>query len=168
VKRLIVPILLALFGLTAGAGAGYMLRPAPAPDAVGDTAAKGEHGGAEAHDAAPSASDKPTTPREYVRLNNQFIVPLVEQGRVSAMVIMALSVEIEQGQAALVYAQEPKLRDALLQAMFQHANAGGFRGSFTDTSNMRLLRQLLREEVRGVLGAAASDVFITDIVRQDT
>jgi flagellar FliL protein len=165
--RLLIPLILALVGLAAGAGAGLVLRPEPAP--VSEPL--GEADGAASDAANPfRRSDAPDGPgpREYVKLNNQFIVPLVEQGRVNAMVIMALSVEVAPGQAAQVYAHEPKLRDAVLQVMFEHANAGGFRGSFTESSNMRLLRQSLREAVRGVLGAAASDVLITEIVRQDT
>lgn len=163
--RLIIPLVLVLVGLGAGAGAGYMLRPAP--DDVSEANPGHEAEGEEAHARAEKSPAPPTTPREYVKLNNQFIVPLVEQGRVNAMVIMALSIEIDPGQAAAVYAQEPKLRDALLQVMFEHANAGGFRGAFTDTTNMRPLRQSLREAARAILGAAASDVLITDIVRQD-
>lgn len=171
--RFLIPLVLGVVGLAAGAGAGYMLRP-PAPEAedhAGEAgaAASGAHSDAQAGGTkATEKSHGDDKPREYVKLNNQFIVPLVEQGRVNAMVIMALSVEVAMGETAQVYAQEPKLRDALLQVMFDHANAGGFRGAFTDSANMRALRQSLREAVRGILGAIASDVLITDIVRQDT
>lgn len=164
--RFVLPLALGLIGLAAGAGAGYMLRPPPAETSDPEAAAPpaGDHASPD-HAAAAGHAE---TPREYVKLNNQFIVPLVEHGRVNAMVILALSIEIDAGEASAVYAQEPKLRDALLQALFEHANAGGFRGSFTDTVNMRLLRQSLREAVRAILGNSASDVLITDIVRQDT
>ena len=79
-----------------------------------------------------------------------------------------MSIEIPAGGAEEVYAREPKLRDSFLQVLFDHANAGGFRGSFTDGSNMVLLRRALLESARAVLGQTARDVLITDIVRQDS
>ena len=69
---------------------------------------------------------------EYVKLNNQFVVPVVEDGRVAAMVVLSLSLEVEAGNTEAVYQREPKLRDAFLQVLFDHANVGGFCGSFTD------------------------------------
>ena len=61
-----------------------------------------------------------------------------------------------------------KLRDAFLQVMFDHANAGGFSGSFTDGSNLILLRAALLEMAVKTLGDVISDVLINDIVRQDS
>jgi flagellar FliL protein len=101
-------------------------------------------------------------------LNNQFIVPIVEDGRVASLVILSLSLEVETGTMETVYQKEPKLRDVFLQVMFDHANSGGFRGSFTDSANLRLLRKALVEAARSVLGADLKDVLIADINRQDS
>lgn len=150
--RKLLPILMALVGLAAGAGAGVMLRPPP-PDAP---------------DAEQKAPVAPATLPEYVRLSNQFVVPVVEGGRVSAMVILSLSLEVRPGSTEGVFAREPKLRDAILQVLFDHANAGGFRGAFTDGSNLVILRQALREAATRVLGDNVTDVLIADIVRQDS
>jgi flagellar protein FliL len=149
--RKLLPVLLALIGLGAGAGAGIALRPAP-PEMT------------ETRTVAPA---EPVTPPEYVRLSNQFVVPVVEGGRVAAMVILSLSLEVLPGSTEGVFAREPKLRDAFLQVLFDHANAGGFRGSFTDGSNLVILRQALREAAARVLGDMVTDVLIADIVRQD-
>ena len=101
-------------------------------------------------------------------MTNQFVVPLIEGGKVGAMVILSLSVEVTSGQTSDVYTKEPKLRDSFLQVMFDHANAGGFDGPFTDSANMIALRRALLESARQTLGDSAQDVLITDIVRQDT
>jgi hypothetical protein len=145
------PLLLALIGLGAGIGAGMTLRPAK--DHV-ETAAQ------------PAEAAPPVT--EFVKLNNQFVVPVVEDGRVVSLVIMALSVEVTLGGSEPLYAREPKLRDALLQVMFDHANAGGFKGVFTDGANLILLRKALLEAAQNVLGDTAQDILISDIGRQDT
>lgn len=156
-----LPFVLPLLGLGAGVAAGFVLRPAAEPAA--DSAA--------APDAATEAA-KPDeddgTPPEYAKINNQFVVPVLEGGRVVSMVVLSLSIEIPAGGAQSVYDREPKLRDSFLRVLFDHANAGGFRGSFTDGSTMVLLRRALVEAARAVLGDTARDVLITDIVRQDS
>lgn len=162
--RKLIPVVLALAGLGAGVGAGFALRPATVPPA--DTA--GEDHAAEDKAPEDKAGIDPEKMPDYVKLNNQFIVPLLEEGKVVSMVIVSLSLEVTQGMTDTVYAREPKLRDAFLQVMFDHANAGGFRGSFTDAANLVLLRKALLEMAEKTLGDLVSDVLIVDIVRQDS
>ena len=83
------------------------------------------------------------------------------------MVIMALSLEVTKGASEQVYSREPKLREACLQVMFDHANAGGFKGAFTDGSNLILLRKALLEAAQGNLGDLVQNVLISEIARQD-
>lgn len=165
----LLPILLGLIGLSGGAGAGYVLRPhgetpvetatncPPGPEAAtADDMPPAEHAAeAEAH-------------TEFVKMNNQFVIPVVENGAVAAMVILSLSLEVRTGDSEKVFEREPKLRDAFLQAMFNYANSGGFNGSFTQPSNMDLLRTTLLEVARKTVGATVSDVLIQDIVRKDS
>lgn len=161
----LLPLLLPLLGLAAGVGAGVMLRPPPEPAEA--STATGEEGAEHAAETA-EAEGEPATPPEYAKMANQFVVPVLEDGRVVSMVILSLSIEIPPGTAEQVYAREPKLRDVFLQVLFDHANAGGFRGSFTDGANMVILRRALHEAARTVLGDVARDVLITEIVRQDS
>jgi len=163
------PILLALVGLAGGVGAGLFLRPAPAAEehaAGADASAAEDEGHAESEDGEYSETEEGAP--EYVKLNNQFVVPVVEKGRVAALVVLSLSLEIEPGNTEAVYLREPKLRDVFLQVMFDHANTGGFSGSFTDGSNLIGLRTSLKEAAAQVLGLVVTDVLITDIARQDS
>lgn len=161
----LLPVLLALIGLGAGVGAGFFLRPAPAADEHSVAAGAAEP--ADAGHAADEGKHEDGLP-EYVKMNNQFVVPVVEKDRVSAMVVLSLSLEIAPGQTETVYQREPKLRDAFLQVLFDHANVGGFSGSFTDGSNLIMLRTSLKEAAALVLGTVVKDVLITDIARQDS
>jgi flagellar protein FliL len=166
--RKILPILLALVGFGGGAGAGLFLRPAP--EAADHTAgAEGEVPKTEDHaeEGAAEEGEPEEGAPEYVKMNNQFVVPVVSDGRVAAMVVLSLSLEVEAGNTETVYQREPKLRDAFLQVLFDHANVGGFSGSFTDGSNLVVLRTSLKEAAALVLGTVVSDVLITDIARQD-
>jgi flagellar protein FliL len=157
--RLLIALVVAL-ALLGGIAAGLVLKPeaAPAGLAVATDAEK------ESDLAEPTRA---SASRDFVRLNNQFIVPVVERGRVEALVILTLSMEVESGGAARVRSYEPKLRDALLQTLFDHANNGGFSGNFTQAAPMRLLRQALREAAGRILGPNLTDVLIVDMVRQD-
>jgi hypothetical protein len=56
----------------------------------------------------------------------------------------------------------------MLQVLFDHANSGGFNGSFTDGANLVLLREALLETALRIFGTDVTDVLIVDIVRQDT
>lgn len=178
--RKILPVLLALVGLIGGGAAGYFLRPAPkpaeaateaghapaaaehAPAAHAQDAAHGdEHGGGHGDDHADATS-------EYVKLNNQFVIPVIEKGQVISLVVLSLSLEVTVGSTEKVYAAEPKIRDALLQVLFDHANAGGFAGAFTETATMADLRRGLLETVKTILGDTVLGVLVSDIVRQDS
>lgn len=171
--RRLLPLLVALAGLAGGLGAGIALRPAP-PGA--STAAGAE--AVAAAEAAASAGDAPGAGRagaeraagdrfEFVKLNNQFVVPVVKDTRVSALVVMSLNLEVPAGESAGIYTLEPKLRDRFLQVLFDHANSGGFDGAFTAGPRMNALRIALLETAREILGRKVHDVLITDIMRQD-
>lgn len=172
----LIPVILALVGLGGGVGAGLFLRPAPAPEehaAEGSTdpAKTGEHGEAppEGEGAAADHEGEPEDGApEYVKMNNQFVVPVVKDGLVSAMVVLSVSIEVEAGNTEAVYQREPKLRDVFLQVLFDHANTGGFSGSFTDGANLIVLRTSLKEAATLVMGSVVRDVLITDIARQDS
>jgi hypothetical protein len=160
------PLLLALLGLGGGVAAGLYLRPSPQETTEDMSAETGADGPLKTEGAASPIEDGSAP--DYVKLNNQFVIPVVQKGRVAALVVLSLSIEVASGQSETVYQREPKLRDALLQVMFDHANVGGFSGSFTDAANLVVLRNNLREAATMVLGTVVRDVLITDIARQDS
>ena len=153
-KRL--PLFLGLFGLSLGAAGGFVLRPAQDPSAATGT-----------NSPATEQSSDLTTPKDYAKLANQFIIPVLAQGKVSALMVLSLSLEVRSGTTAQVNAAEPKLRDAFLQVLFDHANSGGFSGSYTDAATLIPLRTALLEVAKSVLGDKVTDVLITDILRRD-
>ncbi|SEW41293.1 Flagellar basal body-associated protein FliL [Cognatiyoonia koreensis] len=164
-KKLLLPLLLLLVGTGSGVGAGLLLKE---PEQLEDHAAN------PCGDPADMAATPPPDPipldteTEYAKLNNQFVVPVVADDRVAAMVVLSLSIEVIAGNKEVIFETEPKLRDAFLQVLFDHANIGGFSGNFTTASNMRILREDLQRAAQSIVGTNALDVLILDIVRQDT
>ncbi len=159
-KRFLLPLILILVGAGGGIGAGIFLRPPPEPPAEGE----------EAHAEAP-AEEEPLPPEEqpeYVKMSNQFIIPLLTDGKIDAIVVLQLSLEAKPGSADAIYAKEPKLRDTFLQILFDHANSGGFRGSFTESTALARLREQLLEASGKIMPDVITDVLITDIGRQES
>ncbi|MFD1510104.1 flagellar basal body-associated FliL family protein [Lacimonas salitolerans] len=155
----ILPILLVLVGVGGGVGAGLALRP--------DTSEQASLPDCKPVETAQITPGSTPVQPEYVKLNNQFVVPVVDRERVASMVVLSLSLEARAGSSDAVFAREPKLRDVFLQVLFDHANVGGFRGAFTTSGNMDSLRQALLDAAQGVMGGDVTNVLITDIARQD-
>jgi hypothetical protein len=153
---LIVPVAALAVGLAAGAGSAVFLAEKPA---------------AEPEDAATEPEAVPERElgalTEFAPLSSQFVVPVLNEGSVRALILVSLSLEVTEGSTGQVYAMEPRLRDAFLQVLFDHANSGGFDDRFTQTDRMSLLRFGLRESAQRLLGPILIDVLIVDIVRQE-
>lgn len=164
----ILPILLALIGLGGGIGAGIALRPAPEVVQInpcGDMPTEPGSGMIDEEAAPPVEEGAPTS--DFVKMNNQFVIPVVGDGQVRSLVVLSLSMEIAVGGSEEFYQKEPKLRDAFLQVLFDHANLGGFDGVFTDSVRLSGLRNALEEVASKTMITQIIDVFVTDIVRQD-
>ena len=118
----LIPLILLLLGTGAGIGAGIFLAPS---------------GGTDGHEVvepvAETDDEQPGSGTEFVKLNNQFVVPVIEDERVVSLVVMSLSVETSIAMSDAIYEREPRLRDQFLRVMFDHANMGGFHGAFTQS-----------------------------------
>ncbi len=171
-KSILLPFSLLLLGSGAGIGTGLYFR-GTTEDTPADTSADSSCTCPETNEISLTAAapeDGPDTlveGREYVRMNNQFVIPVVEEGAVAALVVLSLSIEVREGAREFVFGHEPKLRDAFLQVLFTHANIGGFDGAFTSATNMRIMRRALRNAAQEIAGPDVVNVLIMEIVRQD-
>lgn len=179
IKKL-MPIVLLLVGVGGGVGAGLMLRPEVSlgdAGTGGDMEAEQGPGGEKSKIGNNQADENADTDTggvsgdattEFVKMNNQFVIPIVSSEKVIALVVMGLSIEVSAGKSDLIYRREPKLRDSFLQVLFDHANIGGFDGAFTSADTLGRLRDALREVAQRDAGKdAVKDVLIIEIARQD-
>ncbi len=158
----LLPIVFLVAGLAAGVGAGIALTPSGKAEDHVDAPPKPKADGPE-----PGKGDAPDA-HEYLKLTKQFVVPVVADDAISALVTMSLSLEVRPGIAEAFYEVEPKLRDRFLQVLFDHANSGGFDGAFTRSDNLAALRKALLEVAQKDLGQDVSQVLIMSVSRQDT
>ena len=166
--RKLLPVIFLAVGLCAGVGAGIVLAP---PDKANDAGKKAAEDKPEkAKEAKPKKTkkDEKASQFEYLKLTKQFVVPVVKSDKISALVVMSLSLEVRPGISEAFYEIEPKLRDGFLQVLFDHANTGGFDGSFTQSGNLSALRQSLLEVAKKDLGEDVSSVLIMSVARQDS
>ncbi|WP_158965221.1 flagellar basal body-associated FliL family protein [Chachezhania sediminis] len=183
----LMPLIFLLVGAGIGVGAGLFLAPPPAEEQAmdgaeghGTDAGAGDHGAASddghgggqaaraAGDHGSGGDEDPEHPNEFVPFKSQFIVPVVKKDRVTSMIVLTLSLETGPGGTELIFKKEPKLRDAFLRVLFEHANRGGFGGTFTHPDQLDLLRTALKEEAQLMLGDTVKDVLIVDIARSDS
>ncbi len=173
--RKLIPLIVALFGIVGGVGAGFLLRHAAPDETVIANNCIQPEGSTHAQTAPErdetlvgnSRREPDASTLEYVKLNNQFVIPVIAEARISSLVVLSLSLEVSVGKSDLVYQREPKLRDSFLQVLFDHANVGGFQGAFTESSKLDPLRRLLLKAATDSLGGLVTDVLITEIARQD-
>ena len=152
--RKLLPLLIALLALAGGVGAGMALRPPPAePDAAMVTT------------PAYPVADGPT---EVLRLPSNFLIPLLSEGRVRAMVVVALALELVPEHGIDLARHEARLRAIFLQMLFDYANLGGFDGVFTAGEQLLTLRRSLLEAARLEFGDKVHDVLIVDLLRQES
>ena len=115
-KALLLPVILLLLGVGSGVGAGLFLMPEPEdPMVATDCADPNEMTQA----ALPTTVDV-TTEREFAKLNNQFIIPVVEEGMVSALVVMSLNLEVTVGSGPAIFTAKHARRWIRIATLHSH------------------------------------------------
>ena len=154
--KLLAPLIL-LVGVAGGGAAALVTSGAPEG---GD---KGGHGSsAVTHAAAPH----PPEATDYVKFARPFIVPIVAEDEVVALAMLTLAIELPKGEADAALPREPKVRDALMQALIALSHDGYLSGDITDPERFAEVRTRLRDHARSVLGDNVADVLIIDYARQ--
>ncbi|MGY6549899.1 MAG: hypothetical protein ACXIU7_12990 [Roseinatronobacter sp.] len=149
--KFLIPLIMIILGGAIGAGAGYFMRAEETPEASEQT---------------------PPPPRTNVELTllelpNQFVVPLIVDDRIDAMMVLRLAIEFDATHADVIDAHMLHLREVFLQQLFDHANNGGFSGTFTHQATLNRLRSSLRDATERITGVQGiTRVLITDIARR--
>ncbi|MFP7569303.1 flagellar basal body-associated FliL family protein [Marivita sp. S2033] len=159
----ILPLISLILGLAAGGATAIVLAPTAQDTAVEGGEAAHERNDVQAgDDHGSTASDT-----EIVKLPNQFVVPVILDNRVRAMVILTVALEVEPDQADQVRTLEPKLRDIFLAELFDLAALDGFRDELISRKTLELVKASLTQRAKDVLNHRNVRVLVTDMARQD-
>lgn len=163
----LIPIVFLVLGMAVGASAALFMEKSGTPPKAEKTAldnkAPKKASGTESSETDGEGPGR----KEYVRLANQFVVPVIERGKIRSLVILTISIETSPGHQEEIFAKQPKLRDSFLEVLFDYSNTGGFSGAFTDTTALQSLKADLTRIARHELGEFVDAVLIEDIMRQD-
>lgn len=150
------PLIIAIAGIVSlggGAVAGAMFGSGASPEQA-------------VQDAEPAAPAKPSR-FEYVKFNAQFVVPVQADGRVTALLVANLQLEVGEGSTEDVFRREPRIRDAFLKILFAMAAEGAFDTDMFAPAIQTELRGRLLAAARGILGDTVNAVLISDFLKQD-
>lgn len=160
--KILFPLLAIVLGATAGLAAGFYFKPPPIEDV--ETAEEKKDGS-----DSPSIDEEvdPKATRDYVKMANQFVVPVVKDEKVTALIALSLSIEVMPGTGDSISAREPKIRDSLLRVLFNYAALEGFDGAFTDGERLDALRSFLKEAAIRDGSESITDILILEIAKQE-
>lgn len=144
-----LPLLVAgvALGLIAGGGGGtywYLAQARTAP-------------------AEGTSSEAPA----FIDMERKFVVPLVRGNRVRSLLVADLRLEVRASGESRALTLKPKVRDALLDALYSMAVAGTFDGDLYSNNVQDDMRARLLQAARQVLQDDAVAILIAELLRQD-
>jgi hypothetical protein len=161
----IMPLLALIFGLAGGGAAAIFLAPPPDDQPMSQNEATTPD--AQSETSSDDLQDGASDSFEIVKLPSQFVVPVIMDNRVRAMVILTVALEVEVGQGDRVRALEPKLRDEFLAELFSLAALDGFKDEMISRKTLELVKRALSVRSSEVLDLQNVNVLVTDMARQD-
>ena len=187
----ILPMILQIVAVIGGVFGGLMLKPQPkaspadahAEEADGDHAKKDKgdkkkakkdkgHGDKKKKDkhgkekSKGGHGEKDGSSTGYIKFSRPFIVPVLNSSGRNFVIMMDINIEAPSSATQSAYEKEPKLRDVMLQTLFNLSNEGTFGENLLVENNMDDLREKLLEAAQSVIGEDAQNILILNISKQ--
>ena len=140
---------------------------APSPKKENPKSVTEGHGSAKEHSKSGSGHEKTAEPSTYMKFSRQFVAPIVKTGRPMAMMILDVNLELDSSAADSVYAEEPKLRDAVLKVLLKQASEGKLEAMFHQPEMLEETRSKILEATRAIIGDSVNSVLIMDVGYQE-
>ncbi|MFN0024054.1 MAG: hypothetical protein ACKVS5_09145 [Parvularculaceae bacterium] len=160
--------------LGAASGAGLkIVAPIPAKEAhaPGQEPATEELGKEGAHKKGPPKAAKKNDHKDkagpasssYFKFSRQFVAPVVIDGSPKAMIILDVVVELAPGAETTLYADEPKLRDAVLRALLTQSSNGALASMLQEPALLETTRAAIFKNIHALVGDDAVSVLLMDV-----
>lgn len=153
---LIPVILLALVGGVAIGGGVRMSKGAAGSKEHGAAGATKIHGGSKGHEDLSAKA-------AYMKFSRQFVAPVINNGAPIGMMILDVNIEIDPSIGQSAYAEEPRLRDAVMAVLLRQGAKGRLRDIFSDPAVLDETKAEILAASRPILGNGARSVLIMDI-----
>ena len=174
-KNIISLIVIILFSV-GGSVAGNMLRgsgdqgqahaEASSQDIEKDdahgTAKKKGHGSDANHSNEDYGSE--TT---FYKFSREFVVPIMAERRVKALVILHISLEVDEKTSDQLFSLDPKLRDNIMTTLIGLSNDGRTLDELTNPESYETIRSMILMNLRSGVSEGIQNVLIMDVGKQD-
>ena len=170
-KALILPVLMSI-SAAGGVFTANLLKgdaPAAAPASHGDeghgaekAAASKGHGGGHGGESSSKSDNS-----DFMKFKRQFVVPVMKDQSVEALVLLNLGLDIDESKRDEVFRKEPRFRDIFIRELLQLSNDGYFNEEMTSPNTYEVVRETLLRAAKSVDESSVNDVLILDFSRQD-
>lgn len=166
-KALILPVLMSI-SAAGGVFTANLLKgdaPSAAPASHGDEGHGAEKAAkSKGHGGESSAKSDSS---DFMKFKRQFVVPVMKDQSVEALVLLNLGLDIDESKRDEVFRKEPRFRDIFIRELLQLSNDGYFNEEMTSPNTYEVVRETLLRAAKSVDETSVNDVLILDFSRQD-
>lgn len=184
----IITAIIAVVCIVAGGVGGHFLKSSGAPaEAATAGASSGDDGHGAKDDHGKKAEKEKEKPKDdkhaksggqgkdggasgsiaYYKFSREFVVPLIENGRVSSLIILNINLEIDASASGQLFSMEPALRDNIMTTLISLANDGRTFQTLSNIESYESMRALVLMNLRKSVPSGIRNVLILDMARQD-
>lgn len=177
----LITAFVAIACIVAGGVGGHFLRSAGTGSEVAaeENSADGEGGYSDASAPEPAKAStndshgkaagggRSASALTYYRFSREFIVPLIDNGRVSSLVILNINLELDSAASQNLFSMEPALRDNIMTTLITLSNDGRTFESISSIENYESLRAMILMNLKKLAPTGINNVLILDMARQD-
>lgn len=113
------------------------------------------------------SSSKSSDEFEFLKFKRQFVVPVIGEDRVDALVLLNIGISLSGDVKEELFQLEPKFRDGFMRELLGMSNAGYFNNELTDPQTYEVLRETLLRAAKEIEEEGVKDILILDFARQD-
>lgn len=103
----------------------------------------------------------------YYKFSREFIIPLMREEQVEALIIMNLNLEIESSVSGMLFTKEPKLRDNIMSTLIELSNDGVTLDNFSRVESYETIRSMILQNLNSEIGPGILNVLILDMAKQE-
>lgn len=120
------------------------------------------HGGDDGHGEGGNSSDT-----AFYKFSREFVVPIMADRRVKALVILHLSLEVDEATNSELFSLDPKLRDNIMTTLIGLSNDGKTLDELTSADSYETIRSMVLMNLQSGVSENIQNVLIMDVGKQD-
>lgn len=181
-KVILAPIV-AIIGVVLGGGGAIALKSSATTNPSTESADYAEDGGSEdgkQKTTDDASSDKKEAKKKdkgstsgtydnsvYYKFSREFVVPILEDGKVASLVIINLHIEADPKISQELFRMDPKLRDNIMTTLIALSGDGRTFNEVTNVNTYETLRATIRKNLEAIVPNGVRNILIVDMAKQD-